>query len=669
MSNSWGPLPKADDNSELQRKSFNKIQNCLPSNRFVFRDEPNEDAGVDASIELLFEDQYTNMRSQLQIKGRFAKNANADGTVTYDIETSNFNYLLNHGEGIYFLYIDETEELFFAFATDELRRRQNMPKSWKEQKTIRIYMRPLSTDTLNEIYDRIMTHCRMRRDISDVLARETTSKTINFHISTDTLNVTDPEEIKNILLDSGFALVAAGYSQNVLDKLRMISLEAASNSLLKLLEAYANFQSGYYQKSWATTSDILAKASLDEMNKRFAQQLHLGSQQQLGLVSKEDFHQELNAIAKGTVALDVEVNFYNLLLKYRQLQWSDNKVMNEIEEFKKGVLSDTEISTSTKLKIKSGYVEMIGMSLAQKMLNNALLNSARSKNPQLTNLRIQQQEIQEIERLSKYWIDETANIVSEAEASLHPLCLAEALTTHARIQTQLLISDLSLRQFLEIGDDLDVEEKVHAILELCKNALGSYDRLGNIEGQIRINLLMAELLTIISPEEAKNKVYDVLPIAKIYSLRRHIDSAKDLLAGQSMFARQTLSSRQALVSEQRGLMPLEALSTEGEIEELTDFIMETHSLPLNRRENVRLEALCTRDVNLEKHNWCRHIDVLQDTSHQASSETVYTINPPRVVICRMYNHQSAFTLPDWKVLLSVFKESYCSCCEAKSPVS
>jgi len=49
-----GPLPKADRNAELQRHSIAAFRASLPTNKFVFRSESVEDAGVDGSLELLF---------------------------------------------------------------------------------------------------------------------------------------------------------------------------------------------------------------------------------------------------------------------------------------------------------------------------------------------------------------------------------------------------------------------------------------------------------------------------------------------------------------------------------------------------------------------------------------------------------------------------------------
>ena len=46
-------LPKADTNSILQRKSFTALDQELPQELFVVREEPQPDAGIDRVLEVL----------------------------------------------------------------------------------------------------------------------------------------------------------------------------------------------------------------------------------------------------------------------------------------------------------------------------------------------------------------------------------------------------------------------------------------------------------------------------------------------------------------------------------------------------------------------------------------------------------------------------------------
>jgi hypothetical protein len=131
-----GPLPESDENAVLQSESFKALENALTSDRFVFRPEPQPDAGVDWCVELRIEGRYTGMRSYVQVKARAEKRANSDGSVSYPADLSNLNYLLNGLSPLYVLYLADERELRYAWVRDEVNRIERQTPDWKRQKTV-----------------------------------------------------------------------------------------------------------------------------------------------------------------------------------------------------------------------------------------------------------------------------------------------------------------------------------------------------------------------------------------------------------------------------------------------------------------------------------------------------------------------------------------------------
>ena len=56
-----GPLPHADRYSVRQRNSIIALQGALPADKFIFRDERADVAGVDGSLELRIRSSYWNL--------------------------------------------------------------------------------------------------------------------------------------------------------------------------------------------------------------------------------------------------------------------------------------------------------------------------------------------------------------------------------------------------------------------------------------------------------------------------------------------------------------------------------------------------------------------------------------------------------------------------------
>src|SRR5262249_55487190 len=127
-----GPLPEGDRQDTLQQLSLKALRNRLPEDRFLFRDERVDDKGVDGALEAKLEyripkkdegeevrHRFTNCRAQAQLKSTDKPKRNLDGSVSYAIQTTNLNYLLNGPSPIYFLWIAPDDEVRYAWARDE----------------------------------------------------------------------------------------------------------------------------------------------------------------------------------------------------------------------------------------------------------------------------------------------------------------------------------------------------------------------------------------------------------------------------------------------------------------------------------------------------------------------------------------------------------------------
>jgi hypothetical protein len=131
-----GQYPHSDRNAELQEHSFRAIMNALPPERFVFRKEHGIDAGVDGTIEIKIQGDYTGMRSYVQVKScEHPLRPKKDGSIAFSIETSNFRYLLNHPCPLYVLYILRKKELRYVWAWEEVNRIEKTNPRWEQQTT------------------------------------------------------------------------------------------------------------------------------------------------------------------------------------------------------------------------------------------------------------------------------------------------------------------------------------------------------------------------------------------------------------------------------------------------------------------------------------------------------------------------------------------------------
>ena len=206
----FGPIPEVDRSDELQRLSFARLTQGLPTDKFILRDEAGHDKGVDKVLELLAGGGATNIRSQVQMKGTDSRKFNNDGSLSLPIKTSNLNYLLNGHSGLYILWIEAFDELRYIWAWDEASRLFSENADWQDQSTVTLrFSQILREGSWQAIYDRILSEGRFHRNAREVIVGAATTEPVKLAIR-DTLEVTSPTQANDIICAHGINLISAG---------------------------------------------------------------------------------------------------------------------------------------------------------------------------------------------------------------------------------------------------------------------------------------------------------------------------------------------------------------------------------------------------------------------------------------------------------------------------
>lgn len=670
MTDTRNPLPEADSNSQLQRKSIVSFQAFLPVNLFVFRDERIDDAGVDGSLEMLIDGCYTNMRAQVQLKSCQKKNARQDGIVTLPIETSNFNYLLNGPLGLYILYIEETNELLYAWADDENRRRIGMNSEWRNQETISIPLQKLDESALTAIYDRIRREGELRREILEALAHAPSNDDISISINPETLKSENSVEIEAILSTAGMTLIAAGYSTVVIEKLNLVSRSAIAEPRFKLISAYANYSIGKYQLAMGSASEAIISGGLKDEDRRLAERLHLACQFNLGMITDEQYFQESEAKASEDELLHAEVRLQKLIDKFRSHMDRDEEILNEIQELKNTILTSDRSPVSLKLGARVKYLEVMGFDSVRGIFTEIFKSGVRRDSyvfvpldAQISDLRIAFQRFEE-------WSKETDELIQDAISIGHPIFVADALATKAFISLMGLISKIAFMELEGISDEQgSIQNDALSILDICDRAWKIYKQANMLEGEVRTQLVMAQVFEIMNQaESAKSLAEGVITKAQYLGYKRHVETAQEILLGNTLFVKHIQNVRSMLQQKEAGEYDPSAFHTDEDVQHFANFMIESYKIPSERRENVLIGVLCMRDLAREKTQWCRHIEIHENLTHTFSPVTFYAKDPNRRVTCSKFGHLVDHLSPDWVGQITEFKTTYCSHCSDREPV-
>ncbi len=139
--NPFDELPKRDRNHEIDEIATAAFRRRLvESGAFVLQSVDQKDYGSDCQIEVVDSGTATNARIQVQLKGT-ERPLNADGSVSVEINRTNFNYLMMQEHGFYVCYHVPTASLRATSVDSVLRQYDHDGKDWTSQKTLTVTFR------------------------------------------------------------------------------------------------------------------------------------------------------------------------------------------------------------------------------------------------------------------------------------------------------------------------------------------------------------------------------------------------------------------------------------------------------------------------------------------------------------------------------------------------
>lgn len=667
--NGLGPLPQSDRQSELQELSIRAFQQALPVDRFVLRDERTRDAGVDASLELLIGGRYTNLRSQVQLKGTDSARTNTDGSVSLPVATSNLNYLLNGSSSLYVLYVVPRDELRFAWASDVRKQLDQINPSWMQQDTVTIRFEQIVTpEALVQVHERIRREAQLNRQIHDVLGRASTAEHVTVRIDSETLRSTDPDELAALITTSGIAIVDAGYASQILDTIEALSPSVAKTPRVQLVQGYATYMVSQYQAAYAALSKaLLRRNDLSADDQQFLLYLRNACELQIGRINVDEYLHRISVwLQQATGVFADSLRLHYLYYVWRSTQDPERRLelKSEIRGHVGSVLAQPGGTEGFKLQARLTWLAVEGGYVAEDAFNELHRLGMR--------LRMQGEvDFQQALRVvAKPWLTWKLNVdqaLVDAERQQHPRLLAEALLIRA--STEIAYSRqmrLLAKMFNVPFDSAKAFEPLFSIIQAnVEQAMTIYSQAEHLEGELRAKLLLADIYELLEQVAAAQLLaQEVLPTAQAMAYGALEEWAQEHLTG-STFLQGTEAKISQATPDTEDLRL--AAHNDDEIQAWAKAVHEALELPADRLPVVERDCMAERAIAREHVDWCRHLDLLQNLRHQADPSTLYRTDPGRLCRCSKYGHQSAIEYPDADTVIAAFKAAYCAACRGRDP--
>lgn len=671
------PLPIADRSSEIQALSIRAFEAALPPNKFTFRRETIEDAGIDGSLELKIDGTYTNLRAQTQLKGTDSEETNRDGSISIEVNVSNLNYLLNGQSPIYILYVVPTNQLYYAWAREERIRLDQSNPSWLQQKTVRIRFKNILTPAaVEQIHKRIKDEAIMQKKVNDILTSASNTENVVFSISPETLEITDPAKAKEILISSGRSIISAGYPEKVKSLAKILDSETERSPLILLVIGYAEQTLGNYLEAFALLSKAeVRRDELSEDDKQFLDVLRKNCEYLTGRISIAEFSVYLNE-NKDNITGRFKQSYRLHQLSYSIWNTKDPyqmpEIISEFSDLVEEILADPTSSNVFRLYAKTLWIEVEGIETAMGLTRDIIGDEMRVMNGLNSSF---QQIVERYQTRLNKWLLERANTVKEAERLNHrgliaSLKLTSALVTFQQISSTYslaLIRRVPMEKFFDSSDyKKEIINTTEISVKLIDEAIEIFREINNLEGELRGMMIKADFYEFIGKTEDAQKIAgEVLPKAKALQYIRQIEAAQDHLAGLGLKAK-LKSSIKNLSYEER--QEENANWSDEKVKFLASQMVRINGLPNDRYPAMEYEYYSIKRNSQEKLNWCREIELLQDLTHKQSPKTMFKANPDRVCVCNLYGYQSKIRNPDFEVVILAFKKTYCENCPSRSPL-
>ncbi len=676
-----GPLPKGDRQDTLQQLSLLALRNRLPENKFLFRDERVDDKGVDGALEAKEEIRipnadggesvkyhFSNCRSQMQLKSTDTPKRNQDGSVSYPIEISNLNYLLNGPCPLYFLWLAPDDELRYVWAIDEWRRLDTETPEWREQATFTIRFKwVLNAQTAGEIHTRIIQEAKLSRQIKELLARSSLAERLIVSINLKTLQATDPHKIYEWLTSCGMTIVSSGYGLQVLNWIELLNPEVKREPNVLLIAAYAAASLGRYHTAIGYLAEVsLHKTELSPSDQQFLNYLRTSCEYYTGRIDQKEYHRREDKWAKDYDGTTIATHKLEALRQERLGEHDPDRRAAKLAEMRKladEVLAAENCPPARKLQARVLLLSAEGDDLSAQCIENLSLTQS-SKDMGYSAEQLRRQAVKKMEHTWDTWQKSTWVVLQEAEEIGHPLLIADTLTS--RVVSLIVVTQMQRFHALANSANWEPQEQLlHALMNEADRARLICTQAGSVEGEARAKLLLADLYEILGQvEAAKGLAEGVLVVAIAMNYQRLESHARDHITGQTMVRQFEAKVIERQLQDEDKIL---ANEPDENIRRLARFYLNSRNLPDSRLPFIERESFSLRTVAQERVNWCRHIQLLQDRRHEQSPFTHYQTDPPRVCHCELHRYESAIAIPDPGTVIAAFKQAYCTGCSERNP--
>jgi len=528
-------LPKGSPKEELEQLSKDKLRPMFDIAMFEFRPEEYRDKGLDIAIELKYKGSNTNFRFLVQLKATETKEPNSDDSYSWQIDTSNIQYLLNGGLPAYYIcYVKQTDTFYFRQINDFIKEISVKDKDWNSQDshTLRA-SQILNKASVLQVYEEVRKKCEKTREVTEKLhltRKEDKNKKVSI---TSENQITDETSIVELIEKIGLTIINEGKWKEVISLNEKVSGDITS-PLYNLTVGIA----AYYTSNLFDSLAFFQKANRqkDELPKHLIEHLKYFDtlvKYSIGFITQEEYSETINSLKQS-----------EHLQYYIQIEQAKERYFNSLNEdgfnnFKNEIFSiidNEEISSNIRFIASCEYLLFWGSKINMEHFQSiALINALETENGANKKLRIEGAQNWMFQNIQweKFYQELSKDIVNKNDLFAFNMCKLNEVKVRFEliVYASLVKFEQSIPDFPDSIHD-DNSEQIEQMIKNLNKISDNYKSLYHIENLIATLSTKYEVLKFAKKEEeAQQVISEIQSLVDFHNLKEQKDKLEFLVNG------------------------------------------------------------------------------------------------------------------------------------------
>jgi len=528
-------LPKRSEKEELEQISKDKLRPLFDVKQFEVREEIYRDKGLDLNIELKYKNNYTNFRFIVQLKATETKKTNTDGSYSWQIDTSNIQYLLNAGIPAYYIcYVKQNDTFYYRQLNDFITELSSKHKDWNEQDSHVLHASEiLTTKAIDEIYEEVKNRLLATRELIEKLHIGKSGDLTKKVSITSEYKITDETSIVDLVEKIGLTIINEGKSKDII-----LLNERVSGNITSPLYNLTVGIAAYYTSNLFDSLALFQKANREKESLPIHLVEHLKYfdalvKYSIGFIKQGEYLKILNSLKQS-----------EHLQYYIQIEQAKEKYFNSLNEkgfndFKNemfSIIDNKAISSNIRFIASCEYLLFWGSKINMEHFQSiALINALEIENGPNKKLRIEgaRDWLSQNTQWENFYQELNKKIVDEKDFFAFNMCKLNEVKVRFEliVYTSLVKFEKSIPDFPD-SIHIDNSEQIEQMIKNLNKISDNYKGLYHIENLIATLSTKYEVLKFAKKQdEAEQVINEIQSLVDFHNLKEQKQKLDFLVNG------------------------------------------------------------------------------------------------------------------------------------------